>query len=140
MALLAARFRLHKAHSPNGQFGSSIAFAVVFELAGKRRLRLVRRPFHTAQSCAAAAASRSLWKHLETKAKTPQKLGFMPLSGAQKMAEGVFQHAEEFSEVHIHEPAYSTGPIRPEIADSPGPARNPKPYILWYCIKMRRGE
>ena len=96
MALLAARFRLHKAHSPNGQFGSSIAaFAVVFELAGKRRLRLVRRPFHTAQSCA-AAASRSLWKHLETKAKTPQKLGFIPLSGAQKIAEGVFNTLDRF--------------------------------------------
>jgi hypothetical protein len=36
--------------------------------------------------------------------------------------------------------AHSPGPIGPETLDSPGPASNPKPYMLWCCIKMRWGE
>jgi hypothetical protein len=32
------------------------------------------------------------------------------------------------------------GPMGPETADIPGPAPNPKPYMSWWCIKMREGE
>ena len=35
-------------------------------------------------------------KHLQTKAKTPQKRGFKPLNGLRKWHEGVFQHAGLF--------------------------------------------
>jgi hypothetical protein len=38
----------------------------------------------------------------------------------------------EFSEVHIQDPY--------RILHSPGPVPNPKPYILWCCIKMQWGE
>jgi hypothetical protein len=40
----------------------------------------------------------------------------------------------------IYEILHSPGPMRPETPDSPGPVPNPKPYILWCCIKMQPHE
>jgi hypothetical protein len=35
---------------------------------------------------------------------------------------------------------HSPGPKGPETPDRPGPVPNPKPYILWCCMKMRLHE
>jgi hypothetical protein len=32
------------------------------------------------------------------------------------------------------------GPMGPESPDSPGPVPNPKPYILWFCIKIQEED
>jgi uncharacterized protein YjbI with pentapeptide repeats len=40
----------------------------------------------------------------------------------------------------IYKILHSPGPIGPETPDSPGRVPNPKPYMLWCCIKMRCGE
>jgi hypothetical protein len=34
---------------------------------------------------------------------------------------------------------HSPGPMGPATLDSPGPVPNPKPYMLWWCIKIRSG-
>ncbi len=37
----------------------------------------------------------------------------------------------------IYRILHNLGPIGLETADRPGRVPNPKPYILWWCIKMR---
>jgi hypothetical protein len=61
--------------------------------------------------------------------------GTTPPSPPRLFIQSQKRNSRKFVSKILHSP----GPMGPATLDSPGPVPNPKPYMLWWCIKIRSG-